>query len=569
VKTLAAIHTNNIFSTIQNLATGITSYTYNTNKLWPYVVVPDFPARAAQIHELGGANYVALSMIVSMAGNDSTTNAKFEWERFANENHQGWITEGLEWEGSNETATTRITPVIFSTNSDGEFEPDDGDQPFYLPTWQTAPVIVPYVNFNPMNSYVDPADIVHIETKRHGTLLEGFGESIILHPVFERVDREDGLIRNPDHDHTDDHDHNAMVGTLSAGIPWTYYFESILPDGTPPIHAVLKDTCGRLTYTYEINGDHVTRISDSEDLHDPKYNYLRVEGSLHHEDLTANFEAEKEDDHGTEGDGMEDHDGVEEEPDQTLENDDVDHMNYEGDMEGREHTGHENECLFTYSLYPTEEFEDSYNNNFPIYAMLGVVLIFILTSLIFILYDVLVARRFRRVEESATRSNAIVSSLFPAQVRDRLMETAADDGGKNGRGGAAIDMMSPKLMTPHLFGVTGNRADSKSAPIADLFPSATVMFADIASFTAWSSVREPTQVFMLLEEIYNSFDSIAKRRRVFKVETIGDSYGALLLLLLLTVLSSSAFSDETGLTLPINLIAFLSSLTCSRCCRTS
>jgi hypothetical protein len=49
--------------------------------------------------------------------------------------------------------------------------------------------------------------------------------------------------------------------------------------------------------------------------------------------------------------------------------------------------------------------------------------------------------------------------------------------------------------------------------------------ADIASFTAWSSVREPSQVFMLLEEIYNSFDAIAKKRRVFKVETIGDSYG--------------------------------------------
>jgi class 3 adenylate cyclase len=28
-------------------------------------------------------------------------------------------------------------------------------------------------------------------------------------------------------------------------------------------------------------------------------------------------------------------------------------------------------------------------------------------------------------------------------------------------------------------------------PIADLFPEATVMFADIAGFTAWSSIREP------------------------------------------------------------------------------
>ena len=58
-------------------------------------------------------------------------------------------------------------------------------------------------------------------------------------------------------------------------------------------------------------------------------------------------------------------------------------------------------------------------------------------------------------------------------------------------------------------------------PIADFFPSCTVFFADIAGFTAWSSTREPTQVFILLQTVYQNFDAIAKRRKVFKVETIG------------------------------------------------
>lgn len=52
------------------------------------------------------------------------------------------------------------------------------------------------------------------------------------------------------------------------------------------------------------------------------------------------------------------------------------------------------------------------------------------------------------------------------------------------------------------------------------------MFADLVGFTAWSSMREPTQVFTLLETIYSAFDHIAKRRRVFKVETVGDCYVA-------------------------------------------
>ena len=41
-------------------------------------------------------------------------------------------------------------------------------------------------------------------------------------------------------------------------------------------------------------------------------------------------------------------------------------------------------------------------------------------------------------------------------------------------------------------------------------------FADLAGFTAWSSEREPKDVFVLLETIYFAFDTIAKRRKVFK-----------------------------------------------------
>ena len=38
--------------------------------------------------------------------------------------------------------------------------------------------------------------------------------------------------------------------------------------------------------------------------------------------------------------------------------------------------------------------------------------------------------------------------------------------------------------------------------------------------------RQPKQVFVLLESIYGAFDELARKRGVFKVETIGDSYVA-------------------------------------------
>jgi class 3 adenylate cyclase len=73
------------------------------------------------------------------------------------------------------------------------------------------------------------------------------------------------------------------------------------------------------------------------------------------------------------------------------------------------------------------------------------------------------------------------------------------------------------------MGEETNENAENSKPIADLFPNCTVLFADIAGFTAWSSSREPAQVFTLLQAVYQAFDKIATRRRVFKVETIGDS----------------------------------------------
>jgi hypothetical protein len=52
-------------------------------------------------------------------------------------------------------------------------------------------------------------------------------------------------------------------------------------------------------------------------------------------------------------------------------------------------------------------------------------LIFLVTSLLFLLYDRLVERHQRLVQWEAEKSGAIVSSLFPAAFRDRLKANQA------------------------------------------------------------------------------------------------------------------------------------------------
>ena len=72
----------------------------------------------------------------------------------------------------------------------------------------------------------------------------------------------------------------------------------------------------------------------------------------------------------------------------------------------------------------------------------------------------------------------------------------------------------------------GNETRGTFGSLTRYFSLSVGCCADIAGFTAWSSQREPPQVFTLLETLYRSFDVIAGKLKVFKVETIGDCYMA-------------------------------------------
>jgi hypothetical protein len=113
--------------------------------------------------------------------------------------------------------------------------------------------------------------------------------------------------------------------------------------------------------------------------------------------------------------------------------------------------------------------------------------------------------------KTAVKSHQIVSSLFPAVVRNRLF---GDEGSSQGGPGTKKKGTRPLAPKAQLKGFLNDQEGDNSKPIADLFPYTTVLFADIAGFTAWSSVREPAQVFVLLETIYAAFDKIAAYRKV-------------------------------------------------------
>jgi class 3 adenylate cyclase len=196
---------------------------------------------------------------------------------------------------------------------------------------------------------------------------------------------------------------------------------------------------------------------------------------------------------------------------------------FEDEKRALETEGH---CLYSFHVYPSTKLEEEYRSNLPIAMTVIVASTFIFLVGVFFMYDHFVHRRNNKMQKAVVKSNALVSTMFPANVRDRLFA----EGEKNKVTTNGKNRLKSYLATGGVdAGEEDNEDDDdfyKTKPIADLFPEATVLFADIAGFTAWSSAREPTQVFILLETIYKAFDDIARIRRVFKVETVGDCYVA-------------------------------------------
>jgi len=166
-------------------------------------------------------------------------------------------------------------------------------------------------------------------------------------------------------------------------------------------------------------------------------------------------------------------------------------------------------------VYPTDGFKDVYVTNAAQVEAISIGSTFIVAMIIFIIYDCCVERRQRIVLDRAVKSTALVSTLFPENVRERVI----NDGDKRKGRGKGLVGAAPQSnrVAFKASNVSANQMIG-GPPIAEKFPETTVFFADLAGFTKWSSSREPEQVFQLLETMFKAFDSIALKCGVFKVE---------------------------------------------------
>ena len=110
-----------------------------------------------------------------------------------------------------------------------------------------------------------------------------------------------------------------------------------------------------------------------------------------------------------------------------------------------------------------------------------------------ILYGIIfyAVRQFARAEEAAERehqrSEGLLVNILPPRVAERLKDRAHSE-------------------------------------IADAYPEASILFADMGGFTARASDTAPEDLVRFLNGVYTKLDSLVERHGLEKIKTTGDAY---------------------------------------------
>jgi len=458
-----------------SFSTAISTFSIISNQTWPNVTIGSFEKQCVCFRGATGADTVFLVPLVTDVE---------AWNEYSSNQHQEW-TPTQQSQGINDNHATVESPTIRSEmfrRQDGVNLAEDGtNSDRFLPIWQScpAPIDPRVINFN-LLSIPKIASAFPVMIKTKGPVLT---DVVDLNQELGINEADDIKI------HQEDSPQSAflfpifnggpsknIVGATVAFMTWSELFSNSLHDGSDVIIMVLRNSCGEV-HSFHVGGS-IT-------------NYIGP-GDLYVDEVYRSFEK----------------------------------VVPFGSSQINERT-----CTVNLHLFPTLQMEANYETNRPQVYTFVVAGIFLFAAIIFIAYDCLLDLRLRKLSKAANKSATLVASLFPDGVRARLLE---EGNGRSG-GNQSITKTTRVQLRQYLNADATTRLSmstteginlSHSKPIADLFPNTTVLFADIAGFTAWSSVREPSQVFTLLETVYSAFDKTAHYRGVFKVETVGDCYVA-------------------------------------------
>lgn len=383
---------------VDALAVSMTSHARATNQTWPFVTMPDFAVRATKARLLAHSVYLAVHHVV-------TREERAVWEAYT-PLHNDWVNASVHAQAIDPKYQG---PLVYgSYNADyirDFFEEPVPERDVYLPTWQVSPVIPYFAVYNWDGlSWTDTRSYLALLERKTAVITEAY-QLPDPNNEDEMAEHEEQIAwisdyvnegQNPDEPISDITypvldtqgqisvllpKQEPVVGMIAFSVYWRELIQDILPDNARGVVVVVESVqeCNP-TFSFQIDGPDVTYLGRG-DHHDPTYDDLERTALL--TDLSG------------------------------LSAGDSSYSGVPVDTEF---------CPFRVRIFPSKLKETDFTSNDPISFSLAVAGIFLFTSLVFIAYDQGVEYRQRQVLSQANQSSAIVASLFPKSVRDRLYE---------------------------------------------------------------------------------------------------------------------------------------------------
>jgi hypothetical protein len=398
------------FALMQQLSAAVTSAALMTDSVFPYVTLPQFEVTAGYVDGMGGIMAAAFAPLIK--GEE-----RIGWEEYAVQN-QGWLTESarlktvhpghrdalhgtiqdhehdrrlVQSEEPPAPSSTSIPTQIYRWKNGTQVPETSLPGQVLAPLWQVSPASAPAVNstygllrlrttpykeslatstfLTDIHSYSFSANL--LSDKGISDLYDAMiaTNQSVLSTATEIYDVFDYLF-DPEEKPNKKHPHGFLmepvysafeenpdlVGILIGLTSFGNLLDRLLPKGANGIVCVIKDTCGH-DITYELNGPLSTYLG-AGDLHDPQFNkHARVTRMEMYKTIV---------------DGL---------------------------------------CVHDLYIYPSSTFRNSYNTNSPaIYTSL-VVLAFVVTSILLIIYDRYVLYRRRLSFGHSTLHRARLTEL--------------------------------------------------------------------------------------------------------------------------------------------------------------
>ena len=402
---------------LEMIAVAFTSYAVNSDRdwpVWPLVTLPDFHVKAATAKEMSGALGFGVMPVVSLK-------KRGEWDNYTALNGGVWIEEGLKFEEefgrrallesvkltNPPDFSEGFSTDIFRVNEVGDDNvpqiEDDSAAPF-VPMWQHSPVVPNVVNFN-FASQVPLDDALQACFEGEEAILglvpgrDSFFEESLLKIWEGEPDKNThygdpiSLIFFPIFD-TFHQDNRKIAGSAISASYWSDYLEDVLPDEAKGLQVLVQNSCGQ-NATYVVNGPKA-EYQGAEDLHDDYYDYLEVSQEIIIERKGTQLDTDF--------------------------------------------------CQYTIRIFPTDETRSLYITHWPGVFALMVVIISLFVLVTFTSYDCLVEKRNSRIKKAATDNQAIVTSLFPTAVRERMFKDQKKEEEKKNLENAALALGATTML---------------------------------------------------------------------------------------------------------------------------